>query len=171
VIAATNRPLEQAVREGRFRQDLFYRLDVFPIEVPPLRERREDIPLLSWTFVKEFGNSMGKRIEEIADESMSALKDYHWPGNIRELRNVIERAMILSHGPKLYIKLSHTALRPVAVKATAGSLDEAEITIIRQAVEQCNWRIRGTNGAAALLNMKPTTLESRIKKLGLAPKH
>ena len=171
VIAATNRPLEQAVREGRFRQDLFYRLDVFPIEVPPLRERREDIPLLSWAFVKEFGNSMGKRIEEIADESMSALKDYHWPGNIRELRNVIERAMILSHGPKLYIKLSHTALRPVAVKATAGSLDEAEVTIIRQAIEQCNWRIRGTNGAAALLNMKPTTLESRIKKLGLAPKH
>ena len=171
VIAATNRPLEQAVREGRFRQDLFYRLDVFPIEVPPLRERREDIPLLSWTFVKEFGNSMGKRIEEIAEESMSALQNYHWPGNIRELRNVIERAMILSQGPKLYVKLSNAALRPVAVKATAGSLDEAELTIIRQAVEQCNWRIRGTNGAAALLNMKPTTLESRIKKLGLTPRH
>jgi formate hydrogenlyase transcriptional activator len=143
VIAATNRPLEQAVREGRFRQDLFYRLDVFPIEVPPLRERPEDIPLLSWTFVKEFGNSMGKRIEEIAEESIGALQDYHWPGNIRELRNVIERAMILSRGPKLYIKLGHKALRPVAVKAMAGSLDEAEVTIIRQAVEQCNWRIRG----------------------------
>ncbi len=171
VIAATNRPLEQAVREGRFRQDLFYRLDVFPIEVPPLRERREDIPFLSWTFVKEFSNSMGKPIEEIAEESMSALRDYHWPGNIRELRNVIERAMILSQGPKLYVKLSNAALRPVAVKATAGSLDEAELTIIRQAVEQCNWRIRGTNGAAALLNMKPTTLESRIKKLGLTPRH
>jgi formate hydrogenlyase transcriptional activator len=170
VIAATNRPLEQAVREGRFRQDLFYRLDVFPIEVPPLRERREDIPLLSWTFVKEFGNSMGKPIEEIAEASMSALQDYHWPGNIRELRNVIERAMILSQGPKLYIKLGRTALRPVAVNAMAGSLDEAEVTIIRQAVERCNWRIRGTNGAAALLNMKPTTLESRIKKLGLEPK-
>jgi formate hydrogenlyase transcriptional activator len=171
VIAATNRPLEQAVREGRFRQDLFYRLDVFPIEVPPLRDRREDIPLLSWTFVKEFSNSMGKPIEEIADESMSALEDYHWPGNIRELRNVIERAMILSHAPKLYIKLSHATLRPIAVKAMVGSLDEAELTIIRQAVEQRNWRIRGSNGAAALLNMKPTTLESRIKKLGLAPKH
>jgi formate hydrogenlyase transcriptional activator len=171
VIAATNRPLEQAVREGRFRQDLFYRLDVFPIEVPPLRERREDIPLLSWTFVKEFGNSMGKRIEEIAEDSMSALQDYHWPGNVRELRNVIERAMILSQGPKLYIKLGRTVLRPVAVNAMAGSLDEAEVTIIRQAVEQCNWRIRGANGAAALLNMKPTTLESRIKKLGLALKH
>jgi len=82
VIAATNRPLEQAVSEGRFRQDLFYRLDVFPIEVPPLRERREDIPFLSWTFVKEFSNSMGKPIEEIAEESMSALLHYHWPGNI-----------------------------------------------------------------------------------------
>jgi transcriptional regulator with GAF, ATPase, and Fis domain len=167
VIAATNRPLEQAVSEGRFRQDLFYRLDVFPIEVPPLRERREDIPFLSWTFVKEFSNSMGKPIEEIAEESMSALLRYHWPGNIRELRNVIERAMILSQGPKLYVKLSNAALRPVAV----SSLDEAELTIIRQAVEQCNWRIRGTNGAAALLNMKPTTLESRIKKLGLTPRH
>src|SRR5882724_9599120 len=171
VIAATNRPLEQAVSEGRFRQDLFYRLDVFPIEVPPLRERREDIPFLSWTFVKEFSNSMGKPIEEIAEESMRALEDYHWPGNIRELRNVIERAMILCQGPKLHIKLSHATLKPIAVKAMAGSLDEAELTIIRQAVEQCNWRIRGSNGAAALLNMKPTTLESRIKKLGLTPKH
>ena len=171
MIAATNRPLEQAVREGRFRQDLFYRLDVFPIEVPPLRDRPEDIPLLSWNFVKEFSNSMGKPIEEIAEGSMSALEDYQWPGNIRELRNVIERAMILCQGPKLYIKLGHATLRPVAVKAMAGSLDEAELTIIRQAVEQCNWRIRGSNGAAALLNMKPTTLESRIKKLGLTPKH
>jgi len=170
VIAASNRPLEQAVKEGKFREDLFYRLDVFPIEVPPLRERREDIPLLLWTFVKEFSNSMGKPIEEIADESMSALQEYHWPGNIRELRNVIERAMILSHGPKLSIKLGHTTPRPVAVTATAGSLAEAERAIIMQAVEQCNWRIRGSNGAAALLDVKPTTLESRIKKLGLIAK-
>jgi formate hydrogenlyase transcriptional activator len=170
VIAATNRRLAQAVKEGKFREDLFYRLDVFPIEVPPLRERREDIPMLSWTFVKEFSNSMGKRIDEIADESMAALREYHWPGNVRELRNVIERAMILEHGPKLHIKLGHTTLRPIAVKATAGSLDEAERTIILQAVEQCNWRIRGTSGAAALLDIKPTTLESRIKKLGLAPR-
>jgi formate hydrogenlyase transcriptional activator len=170
VIAATNRPLAQAVKEGKFREDLFYRLDVFPIEVPPLRERREDIPMLSWTFVKEFSNSMGKPIDEIADESMSALQEYHWPGNVRELRNVIERAMILSHSPRLCIKLAHTSLRPVALRATAGSLDEAERTIILQAVEQCNWRIRGSNGAAALLDIKPTTLESRIKKLGLAPR-
>jgi len=170
VIAATNRPLAQAVKEGKFREDLFYRLDVFPIEVPPLRERHEDIPMLSWTFVREFSNSMGKPIEEISDESMAALQAYHWPGNIRELRNVIERAMILEHGRTLNIKLGHTTLRPIAVKATAGSLDEAERAIILQAVEQCNWRIRGSNGAAALLDIKPTTLESRIKKLGLAPR-
>jgi formate hydrogenlyase transcriptional activator len=170
VIAATNRPLAQAVKEGKFREDLFYRLDVFPIEIPPLRERHEDIPMLVWTFVKEFSNSMGKPIEEISDESMAALEEYHWPGNIRELRNVIERAMILEHGRKLNIKLGHTMLRPVAVKATAGSLDEAERAIILQAVEQCNWRIRGSNGAAALLDIKPTTLESRIKKLGLVPR-
>jgi formate hydrogenlyase transcriptional activator len=170
VIAATNRQLAQAVKEGKFREDLYYRLDVFPIEVPPLRERREDIPMLSWTFVKEFRNSMGKPIEEIADESMSALQEYHWPGNVRELRNVIERAMILSHGPTLHIKLGHTTLRPSAIRATASSLDEAERAIIRQAVEQCNWRIRGSNGAAALLDIKPTTLESRIKKLGLVQK-
>jgi formate hydrogenlyase transcriptional activator len=169
VIAATNRPLAQAVKEGKFREDLFYRLDVFPIEVPPLRARREDIPMLTWIFVKEFCSSMGKPIDEIADESMSALQEYHWPGNVRELRNVIERAMILEHGPTLHIKLGHAALRPIAVTATAGSLDEAERAIILQAAEQCNWRIRGANGAAALLDIKPTTLESRIKKLGLVP--
>jgi formate hydrogenlyase transcriptional activator len=171
IIAATNRRLEQAVREGRFREDLFYRLNVFPIEVPPLRERSEDIPLLSWTFVKEFSNSMGKPVDEIADESIAALQAYHWPGNIRELRNIIERAMILNQGPRLCIKLAHTALRPVAVTAMAGSLDEAERTIILQALKQCNWRIRGSTGAAVLLDVKPTTLESRIKKLELQQKH
>jgi formate hydrogenlyase transcriptional activator len=170
VIAATNRPLAQAVKEGRFREDLFYRLDVFPIEVPPLRERREDIPFLSWTFVKEFSNSMGKPVDKIEDESLAALQEYHWPGNVRELRNVIERAMILARGPVLRIKLGHTTLCPIPVKAMAGSLGEAERSIILQAVEQCKWRIRGPNGAAALLDIKPTTLESRIKKLGLVQK-
>ena len=125
VIAATNRPLAQAVREGKFREDLFYRLDVFPVEVPPLRERREDIPLLSWTFVKEFSNSMGKAIDTIAEDSMAALLTYPWPGNIRELRNVIERAMILARGPTLQIKLGPAALRP-RVADTPGTLEEAE---------------------------------------------
>ena len=166
VIAATNRPLAQAVSEGRFREDLFYRLDVFPVQVPPLRERREDIPLLSWTFVKEFSNSMGKAIDAIADDSMDALLAYPWPGNVRELRNVIERAMILARGSTLQIKLGHPTFRPPATNA-AGSLEEAERDHIVRALERCGWRIRGSNAAAALLGMKPTTLESRIKKLGL----
>jgi transcriptional regulator with GAF, ATPase, and Fis domain len=166
VIAATNRPLAQAVSEGKFRQDLFYRLDVFPVEVPPLRERGEDIPLLTWTFVKEFSNSMGKPVDAIAEDSMAALLAYSWPGNIRELRNVIERAMILTRGPTLQIKLGHPTLRPQAANAT-GTLEEAEREHILRALERCAWRIRGPNAAAELLGVKPTTLESRIKKLGL----
>ena len=170
VIAATNRNLAQAVSEGKFRQDLFYRLDVFPIELPPLRERREDIPLLSWTFVKEFSNSMGKPIDEIAEVSMATLLAYPWPGNIRELRNVIERAMILARGPTLYIKLGQTTLQPVAKKAAVGTIAEVEREHILQVLERCGWRVRGPNGAAELLGTKPTTLESRIKKLGLVQK-
>ena len=169
VIAATNRPLAQAVSEGRFREDLFYRLEVFPVEVPPLRERREDIALLSWTFVKEFSNSMGKPIDAIADDSMAALLTYPWPGNVRELRNVIERAMILTRGPTLQIKLGHPALRPQTTN-TPGTLEEAERDHILRALERCDWRIRGSNAAAELLGVKPTTLESRIKKLGLVQK-
>jgi formate hydrogenlyase transcriptional activator len=169
VIAATNRPLAQAVREGRFREDLFYRLDVFPVEVPPLRERREDIPLLSWTFVKEFSNSMGKPIDTIADDSMAALLAYPWPGNVRELRNVIERAMILTRGPTLQIKLGQPTLRPQNTNAQ-GTLEEAEREHILQALQRCGWRIRGSNAAAELLGIKPTTLESRMKKLGLVQK-
>ncbi|WP_375293171.1 sigma 54-interacting transcriptional regulator [Bradyrhizobium sp. sGM-13] len=167
IIAATNRQLARAVSEGKFREDLYYRLEVFPIEVPPLRERREDIPLLAWTFVKEFSNSMGKPIEDIAEDSMAALRDYPWPGNIRELRNVIERAMILARGPTLHIKLGHTTLRPQAAGSTTGTLEAAERTHILQVLEQCGWRIRGSNGAAELLDVKPTTLESRMKKLGI----
>jgi formate hydrogenlyase transcriptional activator len=169
VIAATNRPLAQAVSEGRFREDLFYRLDVFPVEVPPLRERREDIPLLSWTFVKEFSNSMGKAIDAIADESMVALLSYHWPGNIRELRNVIERAMILARGPTLQIKLGHPPLRLQGANLM-GTLAEVEREHILRALERCDWRIRGSNAAAEQLGIKPTTLESRIKKLRLVQK-
>ena len=166
VIAATNRPLAQAVRDGRFREDLFYRLDVFPIEVPPLRERREDIPLLSWTFVKEFSNSMGKAIDTIADDSMAALLAYPWPGNIRELRNIIERAMILARGPMLQIKLGHQASGPKSAN-TPVTLEEAERAHILGVLQRSGWRIRGVNGAAELLGIKPTTLESRVKKLGL----
>ncbi len=166
VIAATNRPLAQAVRDGKFREDLFYRLDVFPIEVPPLRERREDIPLLSWTFVKEFSNSMGKAIDTIADDSMAALLAYPWPGNVRELRNVIERAMILARGPTLQLKLGHPTLRMHATNSPV-TLAEVEREYTLKALQRSGWRIRGANGAAELLGIKPTTLESRVKKLGL----
>jgi formate hydrogenlyase transcriptional activator len=166
VIAATNRNLARAVSEGKFREDLFYRLDVFPIELPPLRERLEDIPLLSWTFVKEFSNSMGKPIEKIASDSMTALIAYPWPGNIRELRNVIERAMILARGPVLQVKLGNR-LSPQAGQPTDGTLDQAERAHIVRTLERCGWRIRGANGAAEQLDVKPTTLESRMKKLGI----
>jgi DNA-binding NtrC family response regulator len=118
--------------------------------------------------VKEFSNSMGKPIEQIADESMAALMTYPWPGNIRELRNVIERAMILARGSTLHVKLDHTTLRPQVVNSTAETLEDAERAHILQTLEQCGWRIRGANGAATLLDVKPTTLESRMKKLGIA---
>jgi transcriptional regulator with GAF, ATPase, and Fis domain len=167
VIAATNRNLAQAVSDGKFREDLFYRLDVFPIELPALRERPEDIPLLSWAFVREFSDSMGKPIEKIAGDSMAAMRAYPWPGNIRELRNVIERAMILAHGPILRVKLGHKPLQAQAVKPADGTLEEAERAHIVRALERCNWRIRGSQGAAERLDIKPTTLESRMKKLGI----
>ncbi|UGA43970.1 sigma 54-interacting transcriptional regulator [Bradyrhizobium quebecense] len=167
VIAATNRDLAQATRDGRFREDLFYRLDVFPIELPPLRERPEDIPLLSWIFVKEFSNSMGKQIEKISADSMSTLMVHSWPGNIRELRNVIERAMILARGPVLQVKLGHKPIQRDSGKPMDGTLNQAERTHIVRALERSGWRIRGANGAAGQLGIKPTTLESRMKKLGI----
>jgi formate hydrogenlyase transcriptional activator len=166
VIAATNRDLGRAVGEGRFREDLFYRLNVFPIEIPPLRERREDIALLAWEFVKEFSNSMGKPIERIADESIAAMQEYPWPGNIRELRNVVERAMILARDTTLRVTLSRASIEQPSSTRLA-TLEDSERTHIVKALERCGWRIRGPEGAAMLLNIKPTTLEFRMKKLGL----
>ena len=164
IIAATNRDLAQAVAEGQFRRDLYYRLNVFPIDVPPLRERREDVQTLAWTFIKEFGEAMGKRIERIDEESLRALEAYAWPGNVRELRNVIERAMILETGPVLRLALA----RPVvATTGAAGTLEEAERAHIVAALVQTGWRIRGVSGAAMLLDIKPTTLESRMQRLGI----
>ena len=167
VIAATNRNLAQAVSEGKFREDLFYRLDVFPIELPPLRERPEDIPLLSWTFVKEFNNSMGKQIEKIAGDSMATLMAYPWPGNIRELRNVIERAMILARGSVLQVKLGHKPLQlQVAspnrrdTRSSGTCPHPSNARAMRLADPRHQWRGRQ-------LDIKPTTLESRMKKLGI----
>jgi transcriptional regulator with GAF, ATPase, and Fis domain len=164
VIAATNRDLPKLVADGKFREDLYYRLNVFPIAVPPLRERGDDIPLLVWTFAKQFGAALGKPVERIPQETMAALLHYPWPGNIRELRNVIERAVILSDSSTLRVPVAPAAGASAAILPT---LADAERTQILAALEQTGWHIRGPAGAAALLGLKPTTLESRIKKLGL----
>jgi PAS domain S-box-containing protein len=167
VLAATNQDLEKAVQEGNFRKDLYYRLNVFPIEVPPLRQRKEDIPLLVWTFVKEFSKKMGKRIESIPREAMEALQNYSWPGNVRELRNVIERAMILTKGTKLNIEMPKVSDANISRNK---SLEDVERGHIVEVLEAANWRIRGKNGAAEILGLKPTTLEAKMHKLGVRRK-
>ncbi|MBI4763648.1 MAG: sigma 54-interacting transcriptional regulator [Deltaproteobacteria bacterium] len=166
IIAATNKDLNKAVREGSFRQDLFYRLNVFPLKVPPLRDRREDIPDLVWDFVREFEPRMGKTIKNIRKESLDALGSYDWPGNVRELRNVIERAMILCKGSILHFDIQ----KDQAVHSEISepfTLEEIEKKHIQYVLNKTGWRIRGRGGAAEILGLKPTTLDSRIKKLGL----
>jgi transcriptional regulator with GAF, ATPase, and Fis domain len=164
VIAATNRDIEKAVHEGRFREDLFYRLNVFPITVPPLRERREDIPSLIWTFVEEFGKAMGKTIERIPQKSMDLLQRYSWPGNIRELRNIIERAMIVSKGATLQIDIPNLG---ASQTFSRGTLEEVEKKHIIGTLESANWKVSGEKGAAKMLGLNPNTLTSRMKKLGI----
>jgi len=164
VIAATNRDLTKEVAERTFREDLFYRLNVFPITVPPLRHRSEDIPDLVWTFIDEFAGAFNKRIESISRDSLLALQRYSWPGNVRELRNLIERAVIMATGPRLVVD------PPVPVRAEPAehtSLHEVEATHIRTVLERVGWRVRGMGGAAELLEMNPTTLDSRMAKLGI----
>jgi transcriptional regulator with GAF, ATPase, and Fis domain len=165
VIAATNSSLEKAAAEGRFRQDLYYRLNVFPISVPPLRDRREDIPLLVWAFVDEFAKTFNKNIESIDAGSMDALQRYTWPGNVRELRNLIERAMIVATGPKLQVHLPSSLVVSVSLKEQ--NLEEVEREHVLRVLQNSGWRVRGQAGAAARLGLKPTTLEARMAKLGL----
>jgi PAS domain S-box-containing protein len=162
VVAATNRDLAGDVTEGRFREDLYYRLSVFPIEIPPLRSRRDDIEPLVWRFVREFSERMGRRIDSIPKECMEALVRHQWPGNVRELRNAIERAVILSSGSTLIVPpLSHPGL------ATGSSLEEVERAHIVEVLKASGWRVKGLHGAAAALGLKPSTLFSRMKKLGI----
>jgi len=181
LVAATNRDLGEMVTGKEFRSDLFYRLNVFPIVSPPLRERREDVAPLVHHFARKFAARMKKRIETIPAETMVALSQYHWPGNIRELENFIERAVILSRGSELAVPLAE--LRQLALARTSGvpgaagtsasaasassTLEEAEREHIRRALEQTNWMVGGPAGAAAKLGMKRTTLQSRMAKLGL----
>ena len=165
IIAATHRSLEQRIAGGGFRADLFYRLNVFPLRVPPLRERAEDVPLLVWRFIEEFSTTFGKRIEEVPAENMAALQRYAWPGNIRELRNAVERAMILANGPRLIVSIP----TPLSVaRLRSLRLVDVQKEHIRQVLETAGWRVRGSGGAAVRLGLRPTTLETRMAKLGLS---
>jgi formate hydrogenlyase transcriptional activator len=164
IIAATHQDLEQRIAEGTFREDLFYRLNVFPIRVPPLRERVEDIPQMVWRFVEEFSKAFGKRVDSISKESLAALQQYAWPGNVRELRNVVERAMIVATGPRLTISVPSSS--SVATRRSPKLVD-VEKEHIRSVLEGSGWRIRGPGGAAERLGLKPTTLETRMARLGL----
>jgi len=165
IIAATNRNLEDAVREKTFREDLFYRLNVFPVVIPPLRERVEDIPALVWSFIDEFSSLFGKAIETISKENLRELQRYPWPGNVRELRNIIERAVIVATDRHLIVPTPQLGQRPTP--QTDMTLSALEIEHIRSVLASTNWRVRGAGGAAQRLGLKPTTLESRMARLGI----
>lgn len=167
LIAATSRNLEVAVSEGKFREDLYYRLNVFPIRVPPLRERREDIPMLTWHFLRELGGRMGRDIEAVRATTMKAFQSYSWPGNVRELRNVIERNLIIHPGEVFEAELPEGVC---GAPLTGTTIEEVERNHISRELERSRWRVRGPGGAAETLGLKPTTLEARMKKLGIVRK-
>jgi len=169
LVAATNRDLEEMVKRGEFRSDLYYRLNVFPLLLPPLRERREDIPALVMHFAEILGRLMGREIEHIPPETMSALSSYLWPGNIRELQNLIERAVILSNDGVLPNPLptAETEQR-AATPPGATTLRDSERTLILQTLEAVGWVIGGPKGAAAKLGLKRTTLIHKMQKLGIS---
>jgi len=164
IIAATNQDLARQVTAGRFRKDLYFRLNVFPIHLPPLRERAEDIPQLVWTFVRQCEKKMGKRVDQIPHKSMLDLQRYTWPGNIRELRNVIERSLIMSSGRTLEVHLPHGAAAEIP---QVLNLEDAERKHISGVLQQTGWRVSGQGGAAEILGLKRTTLQAKMKKLGI----
>ncbi|HET7002850.1 MAG TPA: sigma-54 dependent transcriptional regulator, partial [Puia sp.] len=174
IIAATNRDLEKEIDEGRFRLDLFYRLHVFPIHLPPLRERRDDIPLLVHHFIKIFSEKTGKTISGICDLQVKKLMDYSWPGNIRELQNLLERTILLAKQSFIeeislpQVKLKQIYLEPFSKVRTIEEMQRDHILSI---LKQCNERVSGAGGAAELLNLPPSTLTARMKKLGIHRKH
>lgn len=170
IIAATNRNLEEEIRHGRFREDLFYRLNVFPITVPPLRKRKEDIPLLVNYFVSKFCKKTGKTIETVSKDVLNNLEGYHWPGNVRELESVIERAVITSPGTALHLlDRFENPPRREAIDEVQGvkALDELEQEHIIQVLKKTNWRIEGERGAALILGLNPSTLRGRMRKFGI----
>jgi transcriptional regulator with GAF, ATPase, and Fis domain len=173
VLAATNRNLLDMVDEGTFREDLYYRLNVFPIQVPALRERKEDIPTLVRFFLKKLAERLGKKIETVPASVLTMLQDYNWPGNVRELENVVERGMILSTGNTLQFPSGVIPSRRQkgAKNSVVRSLAEVETDHIRAVLEHTNGVIAGPNGAAKILDMNPNTLRSRMEKLGIKVEH
>ena len=167
VIAATNIDIEKAVEEGKFRADLYYRLNVFPIMIPSLKERREDIPILVNHFVNKYGKKLGRKIESIPQRSMDAFERYDWPGNIRELENIIERSVIISTGKKLQTGDWLPKSNKANSIAHIFTLEELERNHILEVLDLVGWRVSGDKGAARMLDIKPTTLEARMKKLGI----
>jgi DNA-binding NtrC family response regulator len=170
IIAASNRNLEEEIKSGRFREDLFYRLNVFPITLPPLRQRKDDIPLLVNHFVAKFNKKTGKKIDAVSKETMNALQGYHWPGNVRELESVIERAIITSQGSALQVLDRFDAIRKSGEESgeEVKALAEMEQGHILQVLRKTGWRIEGKNGAAVLLGLNPSTLRARIRKYGIS---
>ena len=171
IVAATNQDLKKMANENRFRADLYYRLAVFPLHIPSLRERGEDIPMLTRYFVQKHARRMGRKIESISTDAMEALTTYHWPGNIRELQNVIERSVVLSSGPELEVALPESGVRlaPIVLhRRSSNATDCAERAHILQAVKEANGKISGPDGAAARLGLKRTTLQSRMRKYNIA---
>ena len=167
LVAATNRDLAEMVNRGQFRSDLYYRLNVFPVQLPPLRARTEDIPALVMHFVEVFGRRMGRQIERIPAETMSALNSYQWPGNIRELQNLVERAVILSNDGVLPNPLPATGTQTPIASTAATTLRESERSLILQTLEEVRWVIGGPKGAASKLGLKRTTLIHKMQKLGI----
>jgi transcriptional regulator with GAF, ATPase, and Fis domain len=169
IIAASNRNLEEEIKAGRFREDLFYRLNVFPITIPPLRQRKEDIPLLVNFFVAKFNKKIGKRIEAVSKETLNVLREYHWPGNVRELESVIERAVITSQGTVLQVLDRFDTFRQAGDPAGKDikALDELEHDHILSVLLKTGWRIEGKNGAALILGLNPSTLRARMRKYGI----
>jgi transcriptional regulator with GAF, ATPase, and Fis domain len=168
LVAATNRDLAEMVNQGQFRSDLYYRLNVFPVRLPPLRARRDDIPALVMHFAEIFGRRMGRPIEHIPEGTMSALTSYQWPGNIRELQNLIERAVILSNGGVLPNPLPATSAQSVMVATAETTLRESERSLILRTLAEVDWVIGGPKGAADKLGLKRTTLIHKMQKLGIS---
>jgi formate hydrogenlyase transcriptional activator len=168
LVTATNRDLPRMIADKAFRSDLYYRLNVFPILLPPLRERREDIPLLVRYFAQKYSRRMNKQIETISAETMDALSQYNWPGNIRELENMIERAVILSQESTLFVPLTELKRSSEAAPHRISTLESAEREHILRILNEANWVIAGPAGAAARLGMKRTTLQHKMKKLNIS---